>query len=292
MNYWNGAAWVASEPFFEDLGDSFAANKVQDRVSLQAELNSEGAVDVTTRNGLKLSSTPVGIALFDPISGNSQVIAVITNSTGTLIGSNQVLYADAFSGGACADVVYTLEPGSFSQDIVFKGHLDPADFGFSTNCRIQIITEFYKAPTPGIVSRPLYVEANENLRAREASPDLTDEVLSFDDFVMGTGKAYTYPDSAHINGVEAVVGKEFKVINRRTFLIESVGSPSIWESLESLPACGATGVATGIIPGAGKIRDSYAFIPKARSITAQKANPQREPQVKWLPFPRLWVATL
>jgi len=280
MNYWNGAAWVASEPFFEDLGDSFAANKVQDRVSLQAELNSEGAVDVTTRNGLKLSSTPVGIALFDPISGNSQVIAVITNSTGTLIGSNQVLYADAFSGGACADVVYTLEPGSFSQDIVFKGHLDPADFGFSTNCRIQIITEFYKAPTPGIVSRPLYVEANENLRAREASPDLTDEVLSFDEFVMGTGKAYTYPDSAHINGVEAVVGKEFKVINRRTFLIESVGSPSIWESLESLPACGATGVATGIIPGAGKIRDSYAFIPKARSITAQKANPQREPQVK------------
>jgi len=111
---------------------------------------------------------------------------------------------------------------------VFKGHLDPADFGFPTNSRIQIISEFYNAPTPGLVRRPLYVEANEKVRAHEASPDLIDEVISFDEFVMGTGSAYTYADASNTNGAEAVVAKEFKVIQGRTFLIESVDSPGIW----------------------------------------------------------------
>jgi len=280
MNRWDGTGWVASVPSFTALSDSFVADKVQDHISLQAELNTEGAVSVTTRNGLKLSSTPVGIALYDPVSGNSQVISVITNSTGTLISSNQVLYQDAFSGGACADILYTVELGSFSQDIVFKGHLDPADFGFPTNSRIQIISEFYNAPTPGLVRRPLYVEANEKVRAHEASPDLIDEVISFDEFVMGTGSAYTYADASNTNGAEAVVAKEFKVIQGRTFLIESVDSPGIWESLKSLPICGSASASSGVAPRTGKVRESYALIPKPKSITAQKPGPKRTPLVK------------
>ena len=288
MNYWNGNEWLSSEPVFNVLSDSFVADKVQDRITLQAELNTEGAVSVATRNGLKLNSTPVGIALFDPASGNSEVIAVITNSTGTLISSNQVLYADAFSGGACADIVYTVEQGSFSQDVVSKGHLDPVDFGFPTNSRIQIITEFYNTPTPGLVRRPLYVEGNENVRSHKVSSDLIDEVISFDEFVMGTGSAYTYPNASDTNGAEAVVAKEFKVIAGRTFLIESVDSPAVRESLKSLPACGSATASSGVVPHAGKTLMSYASIPRPKSITAQKADPNRKPKVKLASATGIW----
>ena len=280
MHYWDGNQWSDSEAVFTPTTNGFVANKVQDKVMLQGDLSIEGAVNVVTLNGLRLSSTPVGIALYDPVSGNEQVIATITNSTGVLISSNQVFYPDCFNGGVCADMVYTLEKGSFSQDVVFKGRMDPTEFGFPTNSRIQILTEFYQAPAPISMSRPLYVETNQAVRLKKVSPDLVDQVLSFDEFVIGTGNAYTYPSAANTNGTQAVVAKEFKVIQGRAFLIESVDSPDIRRDLLTLPPCAGGTASSGMIYRAGKAPAGYACIPKARAMSAKSARLEQKRQPK------------
>lgn len=262
MHYWSGNEWLDSNAEFRQTTNGFVADKVQDQALLLSDLNSVDAVNVMTLNGNVLRSTPVGISLYDPVSGNGQVIAVITNSIGVLIASNQVLYPDCFSGGACADIVYTLEKGSFEQDVVFKGRLDPTDWGFPTNSRIQIITEFYEAPVPEVMTRPLFVQQNQRIRQQMVSPDLVDQVLSFDEFVMGTGKAYTYPDDNNTNGAESAVAKQYQTTQGRTFLIETVDSQDIRNSLLTLPPCNGSTPSTGMAFPRNKLPMLYAEIPR------------------------------
>src|SRR5204862_1767585 len=170
--------------------DAFIAERVQFKVRLSANLNKIGAVTVVTPDGLTLHSTPAGIGLYDPASGKSAIIAAVTNTFGVLVSDNRVVYENAFAG-ICADVVYTIDRGSFAQDVVITGRLDPADWGFPRTSRIQIFTEFYGPPTPDRILRPLYIEQNPIVRNRMVSPDLLDEVLGFGEFVLGTGRAAT-----------------------------------------------------------------------------------------------------
>src|SRR5207249_383694 len=110
------------------------------------------------------------------------ILGAVKDCSGVLVGSNQVVYANAFSG-LCADIIYTLERGSFEQDVVITGRLNPADYGFPTNTtRIQIFTEFYDGNKPERIRRPLRVEKDEAVRRRMASPDLVDEMLGFGEF--------------------------------------------------------------------------------------------------------------
>lgn len=146
MNYWDGEKYSPSVASFDLTVDAFVANQVQHRKRLNADLNIVGAVTTTLRDGTTLRSTPVAIALYDPNDGRFAVVSTITNSVGVLVAANQVVYADAFSGGVCADVVYTLQQGSFEQDVIITGRLNPLDYGFPTNAQIQIVTEFYDPP--------------------------------------------------------------------------------------------------------------------------------------------------
>jgi hypothetical protein len=110
-------------------------------------------------DGIVLHSTPVGIGLYDAASGQSAILAGITDCSGVLVSSNQVVYENAFNeNGVQADVVYTIAQGSFRQDIVFRSRLNPADYDFPTNTtRIQIFTEFYGAPQPDRIVRPIRI---------------------------------------------------------------------------------------------------------------------------------------
>ena len=248
MNYWNGQQWTPSNPSFQVSpdGSTAMASQVQNKVSLAANLNTNGgAVTVNTADGLTLNSTPVGIALYDAASGNFATIAWITNCAGYLVNSNKIVYSNAFAG-LCADVVYTSECGAFHQDVMINGHLDPAEYGFPTNTtRIQILTEYYQPPMPQAVSRLLQVQTNQTLRASMASPDLVDSTLGFGEFVLGPGRAYTAASGDPTFG-GVPVGKQFITITNqgstRTFLIESVAYPSIKKELDLLPECnGQTG---------------------------------------------------
>jgi hypothetical protein len=136
MNYWDGQQWSPSEASFELTEDAFVADRVQHRTRLNADLNVMSAVTTTLVDGTTLRSTPVAIGLYDPNNGRFAVLATVTNSGGILVATNQVVYSNAFSGNVCANVVYTLHKGSFHQDVVITGRLNPLDFAFPTNAQI------------------------------------------------------------------------------------------------------------------------------------------------------------
>src|SRR6266566_3435230 len=73
MNYWDGQQWVPSDPSFDVTEDAFVATRLQHKVRLGADLNTIGAVTVTTRDGITLHSTPVGIGVYDAASGRSAI---------------------------------------------------------------------------------------------------------------------------------------------------------------------------------------------------------------------------
>lgn len=242
MHYWDGRQWTPSNPSFEATGDGFSATRTQHKVRLNSELLVQGAVRVMTRDGVVLHSTPLGIGLFDAASGNFLLIGQVTNSTAVQVASNQVVYPDAFSG-VCANVVYTMEKGAFHQDVVFTGGVNPAAYGFPpSTTRLQMITEFYDPPAPKVRQNILRRETNAARRATMASPDLRDETLGFGEFVLGRGRACLTGVTNAIKGARAhsaPVGKEFRTVAGRHFLLETVEYPSIQKVMQLLPVNGS-----------------------------------------------------
>lgn len=234
MHFWNGQQWSPSEPAFHLVNGAFVADKVQHPSSLAAEnINVVGAVKTVTPDGSRLSSTPLAIALMDPVTAEVTIIANIKDSAGVLVSSNQVVYPDAFDG-VSADIVYTLDKNSFSQDVVITARVNPEDFGFSTNSQLQVISEFYDGPEPGKTRRPLRVEKDQRIRSKMASPDFVDSELNFGDLVFAQGKAYTAADTNSDDGVLAA--KDFITVEGgRRFLIESVEFPTIENAIKALP---------------------------------------------------------
>ncbi len=239
MNYWDGQQWTPSDPRFtiSPEGDAFVAERVQHRTRLAANINTPGAVTVSMPDGTGLRSTPVAIGLFNAVSGESVILAGIRDCVGALMSENQVVYEGAFNvNGVTADIVYTIEKGSFAQDIVITGRLDPMDYGFSTNgARLQLYTELYDVPEPERVRQPIRVEQDKRLRDRMVSPDLVDEMLGFGEFVIATGRARMAGTPRASGESAAPVVKE--IVNRegRTFLLESVEFASVETELKSLP---------------------------------------------------------
>jgi hypothetical protein len=279
MNYWDGQRWRTSDPSFELTDDAFVAERVQHKVRLAANLNVAGAVTVTMPDGLVLRSTPVAVALYDAASGRTAIIASISDCAGALISTNQVLYEDAFNqNGVIADVVYTLGRGSFEQDVVLKAPLNPRDYGFSTNhVRIQIYTEFYDAPNPDRVRRPIRVEESLALRNRLASPDLVDEILGFGEFVIATGRALRPGKEALSGEAAAPVANAFVTTGHRTFLVESVEYASVQGDLASLPHQAANAPKEDMrVPAA--VPGAYAVLSLPRPAPSKQVAVARAPK--------------
>jgi hypothetical protein len=274
MNYWDGSQWTPSDPSFVATGEGFVASRVIHSTHLNADINSASAVTVTvqTTNGpLVLSSTPVAIALYDAASGNSAIIANITSSQGVLISSNKVLYQSCFApvrgspAGLTADIVYTMQRGAFHQDVVLTRRVNPADWGFpEKTTRIQVITEFFSAPDPDQMTRPLRVEKNQAVRARMASPDLMDQVLAFGDYVLGTGRAYAGLTGYNPTNTSAVVAKELiSTPDNRQFLVESVEYRAAKKFLTALPVAAVVSGQASTFRNATNPRALYAKLPRS-----------------------------
>jgi len=236
MNYWDGEKWTPSEASFDLASDGFVATRLQYILNISSNINTTNAINILTRDGVTIRSTPVAIGLYDAASGASLIIGAITNSTGVLVSSNRLVFENAFCG-ISADLVYSIEKGSFEQDAVIRNRLDPADYGFPRETsRIQVFTEVYEAPAPEKIRRPLYVEENEAVRNKMASPDVVDEVLGFGEFVMATGRAFDSQSDNSPTNAAASVAKELRTAqDGRTFLIESVDFSQIKDHLDALP---------------------------------------------------------
>src|ERR1043166_1552773 len=220
MNYWDGEGWTPSQASFDVAADGFVATRLQYLVKINAQINSLNAINIVTRDGITIRSTPDAVALYDRASGASLIIGAITNSTGVLVSSNKVVFENAFHG-ISADLVYTIEKGTFEQDAVLRTRLDPAEYNFprKTSC-IQVLTEVYEAPAPDRIRRPLYVEERENVRQQMASPDVEDKVVVLGNFVPATGRAFNSEFDGAATNAAASVSKEFRTIDGRRFLIE------------------------------------------------------------------------
>jgi hypothetical protein len=105
LNHLVNGHWVESKEEIDVLpdGSGAVATNGQHQVYFPADI-SQGEIRMVTPEGKLLSSRPVGLSYDD--GSHTVLIAELTNSIGELVGSNQVIYPDAFIGFK-ADLLYT-----------------------------------------------------------------------------------------------------------------------------------------------------------------------------------------
>lgn len=229
LNYKDPATgkWLPSREEIDAYPGGAIAQFGQHKVIFGNNLNAAGTIDLQMPDGREMKSDVLGLAYFDPASGKSVLIAQIQNSRGRIVGSNEVVYPDAFKG-VNASVLYKYTLAGLEQDIVLQTQLpSPAKFGLSGSTVLQVLTEFTQAPTPTI-------------KAAAASP-LTDETLDFGSMQMIPGRAFLLGANSIDAGFQSArrttsVFKHWATIAGRKVLIESVPLSAIMNQLKGLPS--------------------------------------------------------
>ena len=208
---------------------TLAATQGQHQVFFPANIYG-GEIELVQPNGVRLHSCPVGLSYDD--GSNTVLIAVLTNSIGQLIGSNQVIYTNAFVG-LDADLLYTYTKSGLEQDVVIRTQPPtPASLGLNPDAtRLQMLTEFFNPPQP--------VETTSTL-PEQAGLLLTDDTLDFGAMQMIPGKAFMLGDDSP----SVLVGKSWMTLQGRQFLVEAVPVAAMAEQLDGLPAPSAQTVST------------------------------------------------
>ncbi len=220
LNYRSNQVWLPANEGIQITPTGGHAMRGQH----QAAFNTDIAVPLahTTPEGLVLRSRVYGLSYYDYATGNSVLLAGLTNSSGLVLPTgNQVLYPDAFAGVTAA-VRYTYTRAGMEQDIILQEQL-PAPESFdpplnSASTVLQVLTEFFAPPAPRIrrVARPDGRPAHH---------------LEFGSLHLDLGRAFTL--GADTNGV--VVYPQWKQFEGRNFLVEEVPLPSLLPLLDALP---------------------------------------------------------
>jgi hypothetical protein len=225
LNYQVNGQWVPSKQEIDILSDGTAvANQGPHTVTFPGDI-AQDVITLTTPDGLKLETRPIALSYDD--SSNTVLIAVLTNSPGYLVGTNQVIYPNAFSG-LRADLLYTYTRAGFEQNIVLEEQPPlPAFFGLNPQTsRLQVLTEFFNPPTPNVTT----------VAIPTAAGNLTNQNLDFGIMKMKPGNAFMLGT----NAPSASVSKQWLNMDGRQFLLEEVPVSSIAGELSQLPAPQAT----------------------------------------------------
>ena len=216
LNYWSNGQWVESQEQISVLSTGGAsATQGQHQASFPGDLY-QGEIQLVTPDGLQMQSRPLGLSYDD--GNNTVLIATLTNSVGVLVGSNQVIYTNAFAG-VDADVLYTYTNGGFEQDIILRAQPpSPESFGLaSQNTRMQVLTEFFNPPQPNVTA--------------SVAGSLPDQNLDFGVMKMVPGKAFLMGgDSPSIP-----VAKQWVQLEGRQFLVEEIPMANVAAELDALP---------------------------------------------------------
>jgi archaellum component FlaF (FlaF/FlaG flagellin family) len=235
LNYQKNGQWIESKEEIDILPNGTAvATNGQHQAYFPGNIYN-GTIQVVTPDGLTLKSRPLALSYDD--GNNTVLIAVLTNSTGFVVGSNQVIYPNAFTDFK-ADLRYTYKKGGFEQDIVLQEQPPaPEAYGMSSrNTRLQVLTEFFNAPEPG------------QLKGKASRKDgLADTTLTFGNMAMVQGKAFAI-NSQGGNRKAATraspVYKSWQKIQGRTFLMEELPVANLAAQLDQLPAPASSGTTT------------------------------------------------
>src|SRR6266540_4129257 len=245
MHYLNGqGVWTEARPLFELFPGGAIARQAQTQVILAPNANTAGAVDWRGPEGQRCRSHVLGISMIDRVSGQSILIAVLTDSIGELVAPNRILYRGALRGnGVVADLRYTVTQQGLEQDAIIRtwpAGASPVDWGLPPNgvYRLEVLSEFIEAPPPLKVETTLRRENDEARRQAMAIPDLVDETLWWGSLMVGRGQAFPLGPQADETESEPVV-KSFTQIQGRTFLIEGIEWAAVKTQVQALPATAA-----------------------------------------------------
>ena len=226
LTYWHPAAndWVASVEQIQPAPGGAAAIQGQHQVYFPANLY-QGVIEMVTPEGQHLKSRPLCLSYFD--GKQSAIIGTLTGCIGQIVGSNQVLYAGAFTNAQTgrslsADIILTYKKGGFEQDVILREQLpSPAALGMNPDAtRLEVLTEFLDPPRPVIQTLGLSASS--------------DEQLDFGTVRMVRGRAFvTSQDDLSRRGIP--VSKHWTQIEGRTFLIESLPVQTIIPQMRHLP---------------------------------------------------------
>ncbi len=194
------------------------------KVRWSANINSHGAIELYTPDGLHLKSHVSCIAYAN--DKKSVVIAKVKDSIGKLVAPNQILYEDCFEG---EDVVgslrYTYTRDGFEQDVLFEQLPDTSAFDLGDDVYIQVITEFIDPPE---VISDLVSTNNVN---QSAGVDVNLGAMRF-----GQGKAFGLKETVYRQNEEHLPARKsdgvntyrhFIKQNNRAFLIEEIEHKNI-----------------------------------------------------------------
>jgi len=127
--------WVESLERIDPNPGGAAATNGPHRVIFASDM-ATGATDLEMPDGQRMITRVIGLSLAD--ATNNVWLAVLKDSCpGQIVGSNQVVYADAFTG-VSADVRYTYTRAGLEQDILLRAQLPrPESYGLSRirSCR-------------------------------------------------------------------------------------------------------------------------------------------------------------
>ena len=246
MNFMEGGVWVPTRAIFEAVPGGAAAVHGQHKILLAANLNTFGAVDLESPGGQHFKSHLLCMALTDRASGKSVRIADVQDCQGVLVGDNQVVYKNAFSGGCVASVVYTYTQFGFDQEVHWQANLPHAPQEYSLDpatTRLEIWTEVVAAPPILLSARVVGGESDPVKRLAMAAPDLVDQTFDVDSMHFGSGRAFTIGLGDDADSIPVV--KTYELRDKRRFLIESVSYLAIRESLALLPPVAAPAAPDG-----------------------------------------------
>lgn len=244
--YLKNSEWCDSAPQIEILPDGSACGtNAPCQVLFPIDIG-EGVIQLISQEGLQIELAPAALCYDD--GSNTVILAVTTNSVGSLLSSQQAIYSHAFSG-INADILYTYGPGGrFEQDVVLHQRPpDPSSLGLNpqTTC-LKMLTEFVTPSQPTITPVPVQTAAGQG----------TDENLEFDSIKMIPGKAFLL--GTNQPGVK--VTKQLIQVNGKQFLVESVPVSAVADGLSTLPP-----MASAKTPARGKLKNLLmALAPERR----------------------------
>jgi hypothetical protein len=219
--YFKDGQWLDSDPTIVILADGSGCGTNAPCQALFPIDIGDGVVKLISPEGLQIELAPTALCYDD--GSNTVILAVITNSVGALLGSQQAIYSDAFSG-INADILYTYGPGGqFEQDVVLHQRPpDPRALGLNpqTTC-LKMLTEIVASSQPAVTP----------MTAQTVIGEVTDEDLEFGSIKMIPGRAFILGT----NQCGVRVTKQWIQVNGKQFLVESVPIAAVADGLSALP---------------------------------------------------------
>ena len=237
LNRWDTEKeeWLESNNVIEAFEGGAVAQGGQTKVIFSPILgDAAGTVDILTADGKRIRTVVIGLAYYDPVSGEDILLSEVNPDVeGEIIPPNRVIYRNAFTD-IKADVIYEYHRDRFSQNVViYEAFESPGALGLSELARLEVLSEILESPRPQIKERVLEAFSTDPVqRGKMAEADLVDESLFFGESFMGQGIAFELGGTIE---TRSVVTKRLIEEGGRRILIEGVGYTDAKGYLDKLP---------------------------------------------------------